>query len=384
MSTPTPSWASVALTRTVDPAHVDSLLALFCGYFLQRRDEPTPALLAVAARAPVLVRRGDLGLAGEAPGLGVTAARAVGVRQPYGAVPGPGPVVGRGHARLPRRGGSRAGRRNVPRLCHPAALRRRDPGLRQGRRARAERDDAGPVPARGRGARPPRRRPVVGTAARDVRRAGGLGRAAARRRRGQAPGPRRRGRGGARARRRGGPRSTGWPAGCRRRGAAAAAHRSVGRFESMWPHLDDVPDDAAAGLGARRSERDARPCDRAARGSRRRPRRELRHPQRQPPAPSDGAVVFVDWGMARVGAGMAGPAGRAPGVGRPTRVRRARAELPCARAPGGRPGDDVRVPARRVAGIPPPQRPQRAAGSGGVPGPGVGRRFLARPAVGSG
>jgi aminoglycoside phosphotransferase (APT) family kinase protein len=30
------------LTRTVDPTHIDSVLALFCGYFLQRRDEPAP------------------------------------------------------------------------------------------------------------------------------------------------------------------------------------------------------------------------------------------------------------------------------------------------------------------------------------------------------
>jgi len=30
------------LTRNVDPEHVDTLLALFCGYFLQRRDEPAP------------------------------------------------------------------------------------------------------------------------------------------------------------------------------------------------------------------------------------------------------------------------------------------------------------------------------------------------------
>jgi hypothetical protein len=30
------------LTRNVDPADVDSLLALFCGYFLQRRDDPVP------------------------------------------------------------------------------------------------------------------------------------------------------------------------------------------------------------------------------------------------------------------------------------------------------------------------------------------------------
>lgn len=30
------------LTRDVDPADVDCVLALFCGYFLQRRDEPTP------------------------------------------------------------------------------------------------------------------------------------------------------------------------------------------------------------------------------------------------------------------------------------------------------------------------------------------------------
>jgi aminoglycoside phosphotransferase (APT) family kinase protein len=31
-----------ALTRDVDPAHVDALLALLCGYFLSRRDEPVP------------------------------------------------------------------------------------------------------------------------------------------------------------------------------------------------------------------------------------------------------------------------------------------------------------------------------------------------------
>ncbi len=30
------------LTRTVDPEDIDSLLALFCGYFLARRDEPAP------------------------------------------------------------------------------------------------------------------------------------------------------------------------------------------------------------------------------------------------------------------------------------------------------------------------------------------------------
>jgi hypothetical protein len=31
-----------ALTRDVDPGHVDSLLALLCGYFLSRRDQPVP------------------------------------------------------------------------------------------------------------------------------------------------------------------------------------------------------------------------------------------------------------------------------------------------------------------------------------------------------
>ena len=31
-----------ALTRKVDPDHVDSLLALLCGYFLERRDQPSP------------------------------------------------------------------------------------------------------------------------------------------------------------------------------------------------------------------------------------------------------------------------------------------------------------------------------------------------------
>ncbi|HET9759543.1 MAG TPA: hypothetical protein VFP51_07305, partial [Nocardioidaceae bacterium] len=31
-----------ALTRNVDPDDVDSLLALLCGYFLERRDEPVP------------------------------------------------------------------------------------------------------------------------------------------------------------------------------------------------------------------------------------------------------------------------------------------------------------------------------------------------------
>jgi len=31
-----------ALTRDVDPDHVDALLALLCGYFLERRDRPTP------------------------------------------------------------------------------------------------------------------------------------------------------------------------------------------------------------------------------------------------------------------------------------------------------------------------------------------------------
>ncbi|MEP7090208.1 MAG: phosphotransferase [Nocardioidaceae bacterium] len=30
------------LTRDVDPDHVDSLLALLCGYFLERRDQPSP------------------------------------------------------------------------------------------------------------------------------------------------------------------------------------------------------------------------------------------------------------------------------------------------------------------------------------------------------
>jgi aminoglycoside phosphotransferase (APT) family kinase protein len=34
--------AERALTRKVDPDHVDSLLALLCGYFLERRDQPTP------------------------------------------------------------------------------------------------------------------------------------------------------------------------------------------------------------------------------------------------------------------------------------------------------------------------------------------------------
>jgi hypothetical protein len=34
--------ARLPLTRDVDPEHVDSLLALLCGYFLQRRDQPPP------------------------------------------------------------------------------------------------------------------------------------------------------------------------------------------------------------------------------------------------------------------------------------------------------------------------------------------------------
>jgi hypothetical protein len=34
--------ASRRLTRDVDPDHVDVLLALFCGYFLERRDQPVP------------------------------------------------------------------------------------------------------------------------------------------------------------------------------------------------------------------------------------------------------------------------------------------------------------------------------------------------------
>jgi aminoglycoside phosphotransferase (APT) family kinase protein len=34
--------AQRVLTRNADPEHVDSLLALLCGYFLQRRDEPVP------------------------------------------------------------------------------------------------------------------------------------------------------------------------------------------------------------------------------------------------------------------------------------------------------------------------------------------------------
>lgn len=34
--------AQRALTRKVDPRHIDSLLALLCGYFLERRDQPTP------------------------------------------------------------------------------------------------------------------------------------------------------------------------------------------------------------------------------------------------------------------------------------------------------------------------------------------------------
>ena len=37
-----PAGASGALTRKVDPDHVDSLLALLCGYFLERRDQPSP------------------------------------------------------------------------------------------------------------------------------------------------------------------------------------------------------------------------------------------------------------------------------------------------------------------------------------------------------
>jgi hypothetical protein len=34
--------AELPLTRDVDPEHVDALLALLCGYFLQRRDQPAP------------------------------------------------------------------------------------------------------------------------------------------------------------------------------------------------------------------------------------------------------------------------------------------------------------------------------------------------------
>ncbi len=45
--------ARARLTRTVDPDSIDSLLALLCGYFLARRDEPGAALLALAAGAPV-------------------------------------------------------------------------------------------------------------------------------------------------------------------------------------------------------------------------------------------------------------------------------------------------------------------------------------------
>ena len=47
----------------MDPEDIDSLLALFCGYFLARRDEPAPHSLALPAGAPGLERRGDLGLA---------------------------------------------------------------------------------------------------------------------------------------------------------------------------------------------------------------------------------------------------------------------------------------------------------------------------------
>lgn len=34
--------AERSLTRQVDPAHIDVLLALLCGYFLERRDQPSP------------------------------------------------------------------------------------------------------------------------------------------------------------------------------------------------------------------------------------------------------------------------------------------------------------------------------------------------------
>ena len=60
------------LTAPVDPDDVDTVLALFCGYFLERRDQPRQHSSPYLRRAPGLVRRGELGLAGPPARLDLT------------------------------------------------------------------------------------------------------------------------------------------------------------------------------------------------------------------------------------------------------------------------------------------------------------------------
>ena len=66
------------LTRTVDPDSIDSLLALFCGYFLARRDEPVPHSSPYLRVHQDWYAEVDLVLAGEAPGLVVTSPSVLG------------------------------------------------------------------------------------------------------------------------------------------------------------------------------------------------------------------------------------------------------------------------------------------------------------------
>ena len=83
--------------------------------------------------------------------------------------------------------------------------------------------------------------------------------------------------------------------------------RSIGRYESMWPHLGDVPDDLLPGWARERvEEMRARVPELIARSTGdhvvnydiRNDNLLLR---------PDGDVVFVDWGMARVGAAWLDP-----------------------------------------------------------------------------
>ena len=135
--------AARRLLRDVDPEAFDITLALYVGYFFTQCRAARAADLAPPPRPPALAGRGLLGLAGRAPGLVVTAPRAVGVRLPYDGVPAAVRAWVDADARLAGRRGRRAGGRDVARLRHPADLRRRDPRLRQGRRRRLNPDTPG-------------------------------------------------------------------------------------------------------------------------------------------------------------------------------------------------------------------------------------------------
>ena len=128
--------AARPLTREVDADHVDRVLALLVGYFFKSADEPVPPTSPLPARPPALAGRGRVAVALRAARLVSPAMiRAVGVRAPWTAMPDHvrawaadelGSPVVEAHDQV---GGMSPG------LRHPAGGRRRQPGVRQGRRA---------------------------------------------------------------------------------------------------------------------------------------------------------------------------------------------------------------------------------------------------------